>query len=217
MPQITKISAQKKAKRFNVFLNDDYAFSVSEFSLLEYGLKQGKTLSLDQIDKITSKEKSSIYLDFALRQLAIRPRSEKEMTDYLQKKIAARDGVKFQEAKNNPVIRKIIAKLKKYEYLDDKKFASWFLKSKLKTKQESLRLIKYQLKQKGIPQPILDKFESNKPRDLKNAIKAAEKKVERWKKLPTLEYKKKFYQFLAYRGFDFETISEAFAFYRNKR
>lgn len=217
MPQVTQLSPQKKAKRFNLYLDGKYAFSVGEFTILENDLKVGKKLGKEQIELIISKEKSSGYLDMVLRYLSVRPRSQKEIQDYLQKKVANKEGIKFNEAKNNPIMENIIDKLKKYNYVNDKDFAQWFLKSRLKSKHHSIRLIKYQLQSKGIAKTTLDKLQLPKISEKQNAIVAVEKRVKRWQNLPAIEFKKKFFQFLAYRGFDFETISEVFAFYRGKR
>ncbi|MBI3341757.1 RecX family transcriptional regulator [Candidatus Curtissbacteria bacterium] len=217
MPRVSKISSQKKAKRFNVFLDGKYAFSTGELSLIEFGLKQNKLISKDLIEKIVKREKSATYLDLALRQLSVRPRSEKEIVDYLQRKIALYEGIKFQEAKDSPIINNVLLKLKKYDYINDKKFTDWFVKSKLKSNPESKRLIQYKLAQKGISKEIIGTYKNRNLDDTKNAIAAVEKKAERWKKLPLLEFKKKIYHFLSYRGYDFETVQKAFAFYKEKR
>lgn len=51
MPFITKISTQKKnTERFNIFLDDKYAFSVDADVLVKFELKKGK--ELDDLDII---------------------------------------------------------------------------------------------------------------------------------------------------------------------
>ncbi len=217
MSQVTQLSPQKKGKRFNLYLEGQYAFSVSQYSVIEHGLKTSLDLSQKKIDLIISKERSSIFLDLALRYLSVRQRSEKEIRDYLQRKIANRESIKFSEAKNSPVIELTIKKLKKYNYVNDHAFAQWFIKSRIKTKHQSVKLIKYELAKKGVSKDQIENLKMPKINDKKNAIVAVEKKVIRWKSLPPLEFKKKFFQFLAYRGFDYEIIEETFAFYREKR
>lgn len=217
MPQVTQLSPQKKLKRFNLYLEGRYVFSVSEFTILKNNLKVGKNLTQEQVDLISSKEKSSGYLDLALRYLSVRPRSEKEIQVYLQKKIAEKEGIKFSELKDSPIIEKIVNKLRRYDYINDKNFAEWFAKSRLNSRHYSIKLIKYELQAKGIAKNILENLKFPKAGEKKNAIEAVEKKVKRWQSLSPIEFKKKFFQFLAYRGFDFETIGEAFAFYLKKR
>lgn len=49
MPFITKISTQKKnTERFNIFLDEKYAFSVDADVLVRFDLKKGK--ELDELD-----------------------------------------------------------------------------------------------------------------------------------------------------------------------
>lgn len=45
MAIITKVSAQKRQGRYNIFLDQEYAFSVSEKTLAEFVLLKGQELS----------------------------------------------------------------------------------------------------------------------------------------------------------------------------
>jgi regulatory protein len=216
VPIISKISPQKKSGRFNLFIDGKFAFGITEFTLLENNLKENKRLSLSEIDKLLTKEKQSLYMDRASRFLSVRPRSEKEIMDYLIKKIAQNEEVKFSEASQSPLVGKILKKLKKYDYINDSDFAKWFLKSRLANNPKSIKLIKLELKQKGISASVLESLNFKSNQDDKSAIKVVEKKVARWQKLPAMEYKKKFYAYLLSRGFDYDTVKDAFAFFAEK-
>lgn len=216
MPIITKISPQKKSGRFNLFVDGKFAFGITEFTLLANNLKENKQLSQSDLDKLLTKEKQSYYLDRASSFLAVRPRSEKEVIDYLIKKIVKSEGVKYAEASQSPLVGRILKSLKKYDYINDSDFANWFLKSRLANNPKSIKLIKMELKQKGIKAEILKSLNFKSSQDNKSAIKVVEKKVPRWQKLPALEYKKKFYAYLLARGFDYDTVKEAFAFFGEK-
>ena len=58
MATITKISAQKRPGRYNIFLDEQYAFPVSEEVLIKYGLRKGIVLDEaaqdERIRKLTS-------------------------------------------------------------------------------------------------------------------------------------------------------------------
>ena len=216
VPIITKISPQKKSGRFNLFIDGKFAFGITEFTLLENNLKENKNLSQAEVDKLLTKEKQSLYMDRASHFLSIRPRSEKEVVDYLIKKIAQDEGVKFSEASQSPLVGRVLKTLKKYDYINDSDFANWFLKSRLSSNPKSIKLIKLELKQKGITAEVLDTLNFKSNQDNKSAIKVVEKKVARWQKLPHMEYKKKFYAYLLSRGFDYDTVKEAFAFFAEK-
>ena len=50
MAIITKVSAQKRQGRYNIFLDQEYAFSVSEKTLAEFVLLKGQELSPQKIN-----------------------------------------------------------------------------------------------------------------------------------------------------------------------
>lgn len=87
MPFITKISTQKKnTERFNIFLDDKYAFSVDADVLVKFELKKGK--ELDDLDIIEIQYGDEVKKGFnrALDFLSYRMRSTKEVEDHLKKK-----------------------------------------------------------------------------------------------------------------------------------
>lgn len=218
MPQVTQVSSQKKKKdRFNIFLDGKYAFAASAESVLKNNLKTGKILTPDDITKITTKEELAKLTDLAANFLSYRQRSEKEIRDYLIKKIALKEGVKYAEAKENVLIEKVLEKLKKYAYINDEEFAKAWFESRLRAKPKGIRLIKLELKQKGVSDEIIEKVTQRKINQKDLALKALEKKLKIWQKLDKLTLKKKIYQYLAYKGFDFETIAEVFALLVKKR
>lgn len=213
MPQITSIEPQKrKTGRFNVYLDGSFAFGLSDIAVHENSLKVGKSLNQEAIDFILKKEELAKLTDLSLNFLSYRPRSEKEVKDYLALKIAKKENVKFHEASQSPLIDKVLTKLKKYKYLDDLAFTKWYLSSR-KTRPKSLRLLKLELRQKGIDKDLIGSIPQNQKSEIQLAKIALEKRINRWKNLSHLEKKKKVYQYLATRGFDFETIREVFAFF----
>lgn len=134
-------------------------------------------------------------LNAAFRFLSFRPRSSKEVSDFLRKK--TRKAYVAPE-----VLTRVTDRLIELGYVDDEKFASWWIESRQKTKPRGMRLIKQELKQKGITTDAIE----NVPEDV-IARRAVEKKLEIWKKLSKPEQKKKLYDFLGRRGFSYNTIA----------
>ncbi len=132
-----------------------------------------------------------ILLNAAFRFLSFRPRSSKEVKEFLQKK-----------TKTASVVDCVMDRLVELGYIDDNKFAAWWIESRQKTKPKGMRLIKFELKQKGVDTEAVVEM----PED-EVARRAIQKKLEIWKKLPKLEEKKKLYDFLARRGFSYNTIT----------
>ena len=218
MPQISAIEPQKRKKnRYSVFLDGNFAFGISASTLFENQLEVGKVLKEEEIVSILQKEELSKLTDRALHFLSYRLRSEKEVTDFLIKKIAAKENIKYHQAKDSLLINQVVSKLKKYKYLNDFEFAKWFISSRIKTKPKGLRLLKLELFNKGIDKDIAEKVLSKNLNQKELAKKAIEKKIKKWQKLPPLELKKKVYSYLAGRGFDWEIIQEIVAILTKKR
>lgn len=137
----------------------------------------------------------------AIRFLSFRPRSEKELSDYLKKK------------KCDPLISKrIIESLKRDKFLNDEEFVRWWVEQRTILKPKASRVIKYELKQKGISKELIDSFYENdksSTSDFSKALNLAEKKMPRYSRI---EDERKVYEklsrFLASKGFDWDTIKE---------
>lgn len=212
MPQVTAIEPQKKkSDRFNIFVDNKFAFALDEINLADSNLKVGQNLKDQEIKNLAEKNKAGKLLDAVLKFLSYRPRSVKETEDYLAKKIAKSESIKFKEAQESPQIKNIVRKLKKYKYLDDYEFAKWLVKSRIRSNTRGIALIKMELKQKGIDRDIIENLRAESIDESKLARLALAKRIAKWQKLPQLELKKKVYQYLASRGFTYETIKEAFA------
>lgn len=216
--RITDIEPQKrKGNRFSIFLDGKFAFGLSHLTLLDNNLKVGKNLKEEEITKIVAREELSKLTDLATNFLSYRPRSEKEISQYLTKKIAKRENIKYSEAKDSHLIEKVVSTLKKYKYINDFEFAKWYFESRLRSRPRGLMLIKLELKKKGVSDDIIENLLSGSASEIDLAKKALQKKIKRWQNLSPLDLKKKVYQHLSSRGFNFETIKESFALFAKKR
>ncbi len=142
------------------------------------------------------------YLESAIRFLGYRPRSEKEVKDNLLKKKAPTE-----------IIDKIISWLKEQRFLNDEEFAKWWIEQRTTFRPKGIRIVKLELKQKGIGQDIIDKvLQSSELRiqnDDESAKKIVEKKIGKYKDLPKYEIYQKLGAHLARRGFDWDTIKSS--------
>jgi len=212
MPLITSIEPQKKRKnRFNIFLDEEFGFAADENVLLKYNLKISQSLTQSQIEKLIKENELGKLMDQSLRFLSFRPRSEKEVVDYLIGKISRKENIKYSQVKESPLIKQVVVKLKKYKYLDDFEFANWLVRSRIRSKPQGLSLVKFDLEKKGIDDEIINSIIAKYPDQTVLAKRAIEKKLANWQKLPKGDFKKKIYAYLISRGFNFETIGEVFA------
>lgn len=227
MPHVTAITEQKantkrasakKDRRYNIFLDEKYAFSVSEENLLKHKFEIGRTLTEEEVEKTKKGEAQRRLTDQVMNFLSYRPRSEKEVRDYLTKAISKNEKIKWSQAKESPLTDLVVSKLKKYKLVNDKEFAKWWIDSRTRAKQKSRAVIVAELTRKGISKDEVETIlPKNNASDLKLALKVVEKKSKALEKLSSQEARKKIYSWLGSRGFDFEIASDVFAIYAKKR
>jgi regulatory protein len=136
----------------------------------------------------------------AIRFLSFRPRSEKELRDYLAKKKC-----------DDLTSKRIIESLTRDKFLNDQEFVRWWVEQRTLLKPKAWRVIKYELKQKGISDELInDKGLMINDKDA--AMKLAEKKLrtihdkeDKWK------VQEKLGRYLASKGFDWDTIKAVLA------
>ena len=84
--EITKIEVQKKKqKRFNIYINDEFAFGVDEVTLLKFSLTKGTELTQDTIREIEQETQYQNVYQKALHFLNFKLRTAKEVYEKLEK------------------------------------------------------------------------------------------------------------------------------------
>lgn len=135
----------------------------------------------------SGKSKKSNPVDAALNFLSYRERSEKEVRDRLSKRFSLEE------------IEVVVGKLKELKLINDDQFTQSYIESRSRSRPRSRRLLKLELKQKGIKidEDVLnlDKTEEQL------ALLAIEKKHN----LKTFEQR---VRFLQSRGFSWEVIEK---------
>ena len=137
---------------------------------------------------------------YALRLLARKKYSTKEMHDKLNKKCLS-----------STDIVSVIDKLQEYTYLDDRDYAESYIYTKSHTTRPiSTRSLAYLLMQKGIAQDIIDQeLQSCEDKDLIKKALHYKLNTTAYSKLTAEEQRKKIVPFLASKGFSWQDIKEA--------
>jgi regulatory protein len=136
--------------------------------------------------------------------LKFRPRTEKEVRDYLQKK-----SEKFYQWSPS-TIDSAIEKLKDNHYIDDSKFVEWFVNQRTTGKPKSAFALSHELQKYGIDKDTFTAFFDENPVDEENLALSALKK--RWPRYQYLNKKERFQKavtFLSSRGFKFDIIRKS--------
>ncbi len=141
------------------------------------------------------------FLNRTYNFLSFRPRSEKEIKDYLVKKKV-----------DDLTINRIIESLKNSKFLDDKEFVKWWVEQRSKVRPKSMRFIKMELKQKGIGKELVEEVLEDKDfetiSDLDKALDLAQKRLKRYQNEEPKKAWEKMARFLASKGFDFDIIKK---------
>ena len=213
MSKITSIEPQKKnPKRFNVFIDGQFAFGADEDLVVNQRLIPGKVIDLNDLNHLIEEAEVGKLMEKMYGLFSIRQRSEKEVRDYFRvKNLESR--VKGKEERSQMVIDQLVEKLKQKGMLNDLEFAKVWVDSRRRSKQKGVRALRQELYQKGIAREIIEevlgeelriKNQESNEEDLAN--KSLEKKIRVWRNLAVPEFKKKAYGYLMRQGFDYSLI-----------
>jgi regulatory protein len=190
---ITALSVQKRNQdRINVFLDGEYAFSISLNTALS--LKRGQKLSQVDIERLQREEDGFRAYNSALRFLGYRPRSRLEIERHLR-----------QKGYESEAIDAAMARLVAQRYIDDEAFARSWLNHRERLRPRGARGLSYELRQKGIEREIINEVLTELDEEA-SAWAAIEGKRHRWRGLDQLAFRKKVTGFLSRRGFSYDII-----------
>ncbi len=146
MPVITDITAQKKRQGYyNIFIDGKYTLALSEADMGLFQIHPRQQIDASYLQTLCQAHTSSKCYNSAICYLAYRPRSIKEVTDYL----IVRKGYATQDA--NTAVAKLVAQ----GYLNDVEFARAWVHSRLLLNPKSLSVLRMELAKKGIHQDII--------------------------------------------------------------
>lgn len=207
MPKITSVESQKRnPHRFNVFLDRQFAFGADEDLVVEYRLISGKIIDQTLVEKLLFEAEVGKLMERMYRLWNIRPRSEKEVRSYLRS-LSFKRKIKGKEEISDQATELLINKLKHKRLLSDEEFAKAWVEVRLS--KIGPRALKQELFQKGIDRETIAGVISDKGQVIsqkETASQLLEKKMNIWKNLPGLKKKKKAYEFLLRRGFEYEVV-----------
>ncbi|MBR2993784.1 RecX family transcriptional regulator [Candidatus Saccharibacteria bacterium] len=139
----------KNPNRVNIFINDKYAFSLDISQIVDCKLKVGLKISEEELVEYKKASEFGKLYQRALEWVLVRPRSEKELYDYLYKKI-------YEKKIDKNYINTVIDRLKNKKYVDDAKFARYYVENRFVKKGISRKRLKMELMKKGISKEIID-------------------------------------------------------------
>ncbi len=163
MKVITDIKPQvKNGKRVSIYLDGAFYCGLDLLTVLKNRIKVGDEISEQKLIDIQKESELSSAFDKALKQIERSYKTQKAVKDKLLK-------LGYLEE----IVDEVIKKLKNYCFLDDKNYAERYVLTYSGYKGK--RLIKSELKFKGVSEDLIDGALNNIESELEVAIKLAEK------------------------------------------
>ncbi len=151
------------------------------------------------------KEQLNQALNRAYYFLKFRPRSVKEMREYLEKKAKR---FRWDERIVDAAMRDLV----ELKLIDDHQFIEWFVQQRSMPRPKAIFLLKQRLRQFGVAKEAVDEyFEENQFDELKMAEKAVSSRLQQWKSLENQKRFQKLSGFLTRRGFRYDIIKQIIA------
>lgn len=168
----------KDENRVNIFIDYSFAFSLDIAQVVDYKLKVGKALSDLEVDRLERASSFGKLYQSVLEWVLTRPHSVKETREHLVTKQGKREMANRQALNNRertkedrqkyklrtrelPAItdrdiEQVIAKLIEKGYLDDTKFAYYYVENRFARKGISQKRLRQELQQKGLNSEVID-------------------------------------------------------------
>ncbi|MBR3322230.1 RecX family transcriptional regulator [Candidatus Saccharibacteria bacterium] len=166
----------KNPNRVNVFVNGKYAFSLDVAQIVDFKLKVGLVVFEEQLAEYKKASEFGKMYQRALEWALMRPRSVRELQDYLVRKLKRSSSETLAPARRYggrcapfaPVVaqassedllqlsRDIIERLTAKGYIDDRKFAEFWVENRFVKKGVSKKRLRMELIKKGVTKEIVE-------------------------------------------------------------
>lgn len=210
--KITSITPQRQSPdKVNIFIDGRYRLSLYVSQVVQLGVAIGKEYSTSELAELeTASDVGKLYVR-AVEYVLVRPRSSKEIRDYLRRKTYARPvrhrrtgEVTMREGISQTIVDQVYELLQQKGYIDDEVFARFWIERRNVTKGSSRKKLMMELLQKGIPVALAERLLHESDRsDGDELRKVIEKKRRRY------EDDRKFIVYLQRQGFRYDDIKAA--------
>lgn len=196
--EITKIEAQKRQGRYNVYLDGQYAFPVSDAVLVQFRLAKGMTLSDQQQAQIGAADQASQAYQLALNYLSHQLRTEFEIRHYLKEHeipLAVRHSV--------------VKRLQELRLLNDQTYADSYVRTAKLTTDKGPIVIRQKLKQKGVADLQIETAlaQYTQAELVENGVKVAAKLAKHYQRQSFQQQQQKVKTSLRQKGFNGDLIT----------
>lgn len=212
--RITNISVQARDKsRVNISVDGKYRFSLDITQVADLGVRVGAEYTEEQLKHLEDESVFGKVYTRALEYALTRPRSQKELRDYLYRK--TRDSRTKEGAVKKGVSKEVTARvydrLTNKGYVNDENFARYWVENRQLRKGASRRKLQAELRAKGVDSSIITaNLESTERSDAEEIQKVIHKKIARY------EDEQKLIQYLVRQGFSYDDSKAGVVAYREQ-
>ena len=156
--KITAISAGKRDKnRVNISVDSKYRLSLDTYQLVELGIKVGREYNEAELVALQQESQFGKVYGRALEYCLMRPHSTREVQDYLYRKTRPmRDKTgQLRPGVAPEITTRVFDRLCEKNYIDDTKFAHYWVENRSLAKGASLRKLTAELRAKGVDDIII--------------------------------------------------------------
>jgi len=205
MLSLVNIKISRIKNRVNLVFSDGNYLPFFIDDVVRLSLVKHQELSQEKLEQVKSLALLYLAKEYALRQIAISPKTEKILFRKL-KLFFLKTTQKFKllsSISSDSIINQIIADLKTKKLLDQASFIDYFIK---KNKFKSVAEIKFLLKQQGVDTSSLNISSDNEGQSIKKIL--SKKHINR-ELMSDFSFKNKLYASLFRRGFTMSAIKTA--------
>ena len=184
----------KNPERVNVYVNKEFLCSLDVAQVVELAVKVGRVVTVEELEELKKASECGKLYQRTLEWVLLRPRSRREVYDYLCKKI-------YEKKIDKGYIEQIIKRLEEKKYIDDFEFARWYVENRLVKKGVSQKRLQMELMKKGVSREIIDEVLDG--RDEREEIR---KMIE--KKQAKYDDSQKLMAYLCRQGFSYDLVKE---------
>lgn len=207
--KITNLVAQiKNPDRINVFIDGKFRFGLDISQIVDLGLKVGLEIDENRLAELEIESQFGKLYAQALSYCFIRPRSVREVRDYLWKKSQPKLLKSGKKTVGLPpeLANRVVDRLLEKGYLDDVKFTTWWVENRFTKKGVSRRRLEQDLRRKGVAANIIKQVLDESTRDDQTELmKMLRKKRTRYSD------DQKLITYLVRQGFNYDDVRQAVA------
>jgi len=206
--------AVRDRSRLNIFIDDKFFCSLALQQVLDFKIKIGRKLGDEELLSIKKASEFGKFYQRALEYALIRPRSVKEMNDYLKRKTLSQKArvrnrktgeyqTVLKKGYDIGLIEPVMQRLCDRGYVDDERFAQLWIENRSTVKGISIKKLRIELKSKGVSEDIIQRCLNESPRNEREELrKVIARKSKRYSD------EQKLIQYLLRQGFDYSDVIE---------